>query len=517
MKARLLYRDQDFDARSPLPWQAEALTKDLELTTLFNAMAQGDEFVLAVVPKVVLAGFEKDLKTIRYRQDILQDCLNHPATVRELYALAVEATEAAKKQYLGFLDRYPDSVLRYSIEHMGTLVGLIKKLSEFTKLHADKFSSAEWAAFFMRLKQELSDEYIAGVGYHLKQLKFRGGISLSAELGSGNKGMRYVLHQPPPYREETWWMLLLLWLKDLLPGRELFFKQKTPDYSFSIDSRDESGARALRELQNQGIGLAANALAQSAAHVRSFFSALRTELAFYVGCMNLHEQLAGKGAPVCLPSPVAIDERRLSFRGLYDVCLALTMDQRVVGNDADAERKELVMITGANQGGKSTLLRSIGLAQLMMQCGMFVPADSFCSSICDALFTHYKREEDTGMQSGKLDEELNRMSDIVDHGTPYSMVLLNESFAATNEREGSEIASQIISALLDSRIKVICVTHLYELARGFHDGNRKNVLFLRAERQAGGTRTFKLIEGEPLQTSFGADLYKSVFGVGIDH
>ncbi len=70
----------------------------------------------------------------------------------------------------------------------------------------------------------------------------------------------------------------------------------------------------------------------------------------------------------------------------------------------------LVMITGANQGGKSTFLRSIGLAQLMMQCGMFVPAESLSSNVCDGIFINFKREEDATMKCGKLDEELSRMS-----------------------------------------------------------------------------------------------------------
>jgi hypothetical protein len=57
------------------------------------------------------------------------------------------------------------------------------------------------------------------------------------------------------------------------------------------------------------------------------------------------------------------------------------------------------------------------------------------------------------------------------------------------------------------------VTHLYELAHGFYTQNMDNALFLRAERQADGTRTFKLMAGEPLQTSYGEDLYQRVFGV----
>jgi DNA mismatch repair ATPase MutS len=239
---------------------------------------------------------------------------------------------------------------------------------------------------------------------------------------------------------------------------------------------------------------------------------LRTELAFYLGCVNLREELDRKGVSMNLPLPVAAEERRLSFQGLCDACLALTRGLRVVANDANADRQDLVIVTGANQGGKSTFLRSIGLAQLMMQCGMFVSAESLCSSVRDRLFTHYKREEDVAMKSGKLDEELSRMSDIVDHITPHSMILLNESFAATNEREGSEIAKQIISALLEKKVKIVYVTHLHELARGFHERNVGDVLFLRAERQADGSRTFKLLEGEPLRTSFAEDLYNSIFG-----
>ena len=99
------------------------------------------------------------------------------------------------------------------------------------------------------------------------------------------------------------------------------------------------------------------------------------------------------------------------------MCLALTTGQRVVGNDVDADGKSLVMITGANQGGKSTFLRSVGLAQLMTQAGMFVGAQSLRVNVCDGVFTHYKREEDETMESGKLDEELARMSAIASHVT----------------------------------------------------------------------------------------------------
>jgi len=142
---------------------------------------------------------------------------------------------------------------------------------------------------------------------------------------------------------------------------------------------------------------------------------------------------------------------------------------------------------------------------------MFVPAASYSANTCSALFTHFKREEDTTMKSGKFDEELSRMSNIADHVAVNSILLFNESFAATNEREGSEIARQIVYALLEKHIKVFFVTHLYDLANSYYEKKMDNAIFLRAEREADTTRTFKVTEGKPLQTSYGVDLYNRIF------
>lgn len=253
-------------------------------------------------------------------------------------------------------------------------------------------------------------------------------------------------------------------------------------------------------------------IAQSNDHIISFFRQLRAELAFYVACLNLRERLAEIEEPTCFPVPESSGvPRRHSFNELHDISLALNMGRKVVGNDAEADGRSLVIITGANQGGKSTFLRSVGLAQLMMQAGMFVPAAAFRADLACGVFTHFKREEDVTMKSGKLDEELGRMSKIVDHLAPGSLVLFNESFAATNKREGSEIARQIVEALTERGIETYFVTHLFEFAHELHQRNLPNAMFLRAERREDGARTFKLAEAPPLQTSFGQDLYNRIF------
>jgi DNA mismatch repair ATPase MutS len=282
---------------------------------------------------------------------------------------------------------------------------------------------------------------------------------------------------------------------------------------YEVDERDETGFRILGDLRAQGIVHVATALTQSTDHILNFFKMLRLELGFYIGCLNLHERLAQKGEPVCIPEPLPGGDSGFRCEGLYDVCLSLRLDERTVGNDVNCDGKPLVVITGANRGGKSTFLRSVGLAHLMMQCGMFVAAEAFRTNVCSGIFTHFKREEDATMQSGKLDEELSRMSTIVDAIVPGSIVFLNESFASTNEREGSEIATQIVRALLKMGIKVFYVTHLFALANGLHSAGLHSAHFLRAERLSDGRRTFRLLEGEPLPTSYGKDLYQRIFEI----
>jgi DNA mismatch repair ATPase MutS len=349
------------------------------------------------------------------------------------------------------------------------------------------------------LRAEFDDDYLGRIDGYLAELKFRNGLLLSAGLGAGNAGTNYVLRRPD----------------DKAPGLlQRMLGKGPPAYTFRIPDRDIAGAQALGEIRSRGINLVANAMAQSMDHILGFFETLRAELAFYIGALNLHAKLQAVGMPTTLPQPSPAGSGTRRADGLYDPCLALGMGGAVVGNALVADRKPLLVVTGANQGGKSSFLRGLGLAQLMMQSGLFVAAESFAAEPCRGLFTHYKREEDKGMTSGKLDEELGRLSSIVDAIAPGALLLLNESFASTNELEGSEIARQIVAALRERGIRVCFVTHLYAFAHGLFEEGRPDTLFLRAERRADGTRTFRLVEGEPLETSYGVDLYREVFGSG---
>lgn len=496
MKVFLMHRDRDYDLRQKFPPHESDLTQDLELNTLLSAMAEEDDFVFDVTRHVLFSGLQNDMDTIQYRQAILKDCLQNPTVVRSLYDLTTETLTGKRRHWLGIFSRSPSAVLYDSILMMELFADRLKKVRILAETHAGRFLSEGFTSLFSMIIRELGDDYLADIRNHLTELKFNKGLLLSAALNDSNGGTDYVLRLDKKPRSG--------WIRRTI-------RQEKRGYSFRLDERDETGAKILSVIRDKGINLTANALAQSADHVLSFFRLLRTELAFYIGCLNLHKRLTSKGETICFPCPSPAGTRRCRCCGLYDVSLSLHMEHPIVSNTIDADGKNRAIITGANQGGKSVFLRSIGLAQMMMHSGMFVAAESYHAELCSGLFTHYKREEDVTMTGGKFDEEMGRLSDIADELTPNAMLLCNESFSATNQREGSEIAGQVMQALLHKHIKVFFVTHLYEFARKAWQNKTDGDLFLRAERRNDGKRTFRLIEGEPSETSYGEDLYREIF------
>ena len=283
MKALLMYSDRDFDPSQELPTQEPELAADLELDTLLTAMAGGDEFLYAVARQGIHSALTTPAE-ITYRQHVLADCVAQPEVLRDLYDLAVEGV-GAERQVFGFLFRdSPDTILRRSLQLMKLYVALLRRLAEAGRQHADGFRSAGFSRFFAMLASELSDEYFAEMGSHLDELDFRRGPLISARLGRGGKGTAYVLRRHPP--SQGW-------------QARLRAVRNRDSYTFTVAERDEAGLRKLSELTSRGVSDTANALAQSCDHIEGFFTMLRAELGFYVGCLNLRDQLTARGLPVC--------------------------------------------------------------------------------------------------------------------------------------------------------------------------------------------------------------------------
>ena len=496
MNVWLMHPAEDFEWPLAPDVRSRTLAHDVGLEAVFDTMAQGDDAIRQMVERA-MARLAPDPATVHYRQAVLQDVLAQRAWLQEAYAIAQEALAIRKQSFFGVFTRHPTTTLRESAGLLADLSDTMRRLKHITTAHASEFTSSGLHQFAARLASELSDSYLTRVEAQIAVLQNRQGYLFSATLNERLESQGFTLRRPVKPRRG--------WVQRV-------WRDGAQGYTFHIADRDEAGFRALAALEDRAVDDVAQTVSAAAQHVFAFFAQLRAELAFYVGAVTLWDHLLDTNHPVCFPEPLAASEDTVRIEGLQDIGLVLTSPDVVVGNDVAHTNLHLGIITGANQGGKSTFLRSVACAQVMMQAGLFVTARRYQSPVVGAVFSHFKREEDAQMQSGKLDEELARMSDIIDHIKPGDLLIMNESLAATNEREGSDVADEIVQSLVDQGVTVLFVTHLHAFANRWFQRQRDDVLFLRAERLDDGSRTFKLIPGPPLRTSFGVDLYRQIFG-----
>ncbi|HEU0197634.1 MAG TPA: hypothetical protein VFQ88_10525 [Nevskiaceae bacterium] len=498
MKALLMHPERDFDAARSPPRHTADLLQDLGLDAVTSAMAGDDKTIATVASAALINASDSDADTIRYRQDVVRDALAQPTLMRELYTKVEDALEERRKHYWGLMNNHPAATLYESLQLLTLFMARLREIRDLLGAHFQGFHSSGLRGLTNTLQRELDNLYLARVNACLKKLESGHGTLIRAQLDTDGESTSHTLCWQAEGSGR--------WIKHLVLDR------LPSNLTIQLNPRDATGARIFGEMRDLGFNEVANVLARATEHIQGFLENLRQELAFHVGCINLHHRLAGWGVPTVLPNLAANEEQAgFTTRGLRDIGLVLSSSHDVVPNDVDAAGKALVVITGANQGGKSTFLRSVGLAQTMLQAGLFVAAQDFRAGVCTGVFTHFSREEDTTMRHGKLDEELDRIGHIADEIRPGALLLCNESFASTNEREGAEIARQVIEAMLERGIRVVFVTHLSSFAQAAYAAHPGDALFLSPERRDDGSRSFRLIAGAPGTTSYGADLYRQIF------
>ncbi|HET6485905.1 MAG TPA: hypothetical protein VFH83_05770, partial [Spirochaetia bacterium] len=173
----------------------------------------------------------------------------------------------------------------------------------------------------------------------------------------------------------------------------------------------------------------------------------------------------------------------------------------VVTNDVNIDRDHAILVlTGPNQGGKTTYLQSVGLAQVMAQAGLFAPGSSATVSPVDAIFTHFPVEERPEFDDGRLGEEAGRISLIFQQATSSSLVLLNESLASTSHGEALALAVDVVRALEASGGRAIFITHLHELAAEARRLSEGNGAQSRVVSMVALTEELSGMEGSPADT-----------------
>ncbi len=476
-----------------IPWNADMMISDLGLKPIFNAMSGGDDFLLKNSINFVLNG-SISIDEIMYRQEILKDLINNEETARKIYKNALEFTTKAKKQLFWFSDKDSFSIpastdiLRKFVLYTGELRNIILRPSI-------RFLSRGLEKFCRIISEDFGSEYMENIQKYLDKANFRDSVTLSMALGPGNSGIDYILHEP--FNGKSVKKIM----KDTLEKH----------YTYVLNERDINGAAEIEAIKSRGLRKVAITLTIAARNAIEFYSDIKSEVGFYLGAINLIKKIKTGSGHICFPIPR--ENKEVTFTGLYDLGLLLSTDVNIVSNCMESKGTELFIITGTNRGGKSTFLRSMGQAQLLMQAGIFVPAETFTANTVSGIYTHFKHEEDRELNRGKFEDELSKMNEIVSHIKKNGMILLNESFSSTNTREGSEIAMEVTRALLENGMRVFFVSHLYEFASTVVEEVHNKSLFLVAERTEDGEHTYRIMPGKPSETGHGMDVYRKIFEV----
>lgn len=466
------------DGRPTVVWNvSQEVIRDLELEAVVTAMCSHRTYREAV--RAVVFRLCREKGTIRYRQIVLDDLQSNPGLAEKLKALLPMLDELTSFTFRPTAVGNPLHEVVARARELELLVAIVQELHEaFVAVHTPLQSSglfdlrekiaamagdrqfqemtADLPALLETLRSNASitigvnlDERLrpeAAVLLSVNQERFSDSSLLDRLLGKGveeGKGIAPI-HRPPVVGGERLDPMMVPLFSDL---------------SKILEKVSEPVARELKKyVQLNG----------------RFLADLRDEIVFYVHALDLIQELQAAGMRLTTPEISPAEERVCRVKAAYNLQLAI---QRLKDRSADPQSTPVVtndilldddgriaILTGPNQGGKTTYMQSIGLVQVLAQLGMPVPGEEAQMSPVDAIYTHYPVEERLELGTGRFGDEALRIRAIFEKVTRHSLVLLNESLSTTSMGEGVYLARDIVRALRQIGLRAVFTTHLHELA-----------------------------------------------------
>jgi len=219
------------------------------------------------------------------------------------------------------------------------------------------------------------------------------------------------------------------------------------------------------------------------------------DLEFYLGALAFRDQARAAGLEVCLPELVSPDAPR-ALEGLFNPLLLLAGIQPVPCDLKSERLAATILVTGPNSGGKTRLLQSLGLAQLLGQAGAFIPARAGSLAPTSSLVMSLIQETRADQAEGRLGTELVRIRSLFERLPPGAMVLLDELCSGTNPSEGEEIFELVIEMLSKLSPQSFITTHFLTFAGRLARERRFTELeFLQVELGPERRATYQFVPG----------------------
>jgi DNA mismatch repair protein MutS len=519
--------------------------RDLELENTLAALTDGRPRQATI--RKVLLNLCTDPAIIAYRQDVLDDLWHNPEFTSQLEALLPDLSTLELSHISVDRRRSPLQEVAWRLGELEYLVNCVTGLNTVFAGVGRHIRAAGWNSLrdhmaqvvqdpvYQQLTRELpnllrairanvsvtigvnlDDQFrpVAATLLSVNPQKFTSSTFLDRLLGNSGDDFKGLgpLHTVPDLPQGHGPSRNRGTNRDVNPFMDPLFR----DLAKVLDSVCQPIAQALRHYDTLHSG---------------FLSTLRDDLTFYLAAVRLMERLRSRGLPVCRPEIAPMTQRVCELQEAYSLNLALHQirhaddSARIITNDVHlGDNGRIGILTGPNQGGKTTYTQMVGLCQILAQTGIWVPAARARISPVDNIYTHFPVEEQVAKGTGRFGDEAQRLSVIFSHGTRHSLVLLNESLASTNSGESLYIAQDIVRVLRRLGARAIFATHLHELAadvaalNASTDGDSLIISLVASRRDASEENprpSYKIASGPPLGRSYAREI-AAQYGISYD-
>jgi DNA mismatch repair protein MutS len=500
----------------------------------------------------------RDPAVIRYRQDILADLLAAPELAARMAGLMPALKSLGRSHVRAGRER---STLHQVVARLGELenfvncVGVLHDALDEAAARPRAASAAQ-SAGWQALRQAVNRTFAEPTYQHLirelpsllEQVRTSASITVGVNLDHNLQPVEATLLSinDKKFRGSTW--LGKLFGGDANQWEGIAPLHAVPEQAGGAANVAAAGLspmmvplfRDLASVLERAAQPVAQALQQFGTFNTGLLDRLGQELPFYLGAVQLITEIRSHALPMCRPEIVPEADRVTEVQDGYNLNLALQLatqapqadlSQTVVTNAISfGPAGRVIVLTGPNQGGKTTYLQGIGLIQVLAQAGLYVPGQAARISLVDGIYTHFPTEEKLAQGTGRFGDEARRLHDIFAHVTRYSLVLLNESLSGTSAGESLYLGQDIVRVLRALGVRAIFATHLHELAAGIDQlnaaepGDSPIVSMVAApltgaigngQQAEEGSRRYKIIFGPPLGRSYAREIAER-YGVSYE-
>ncbi|MBQ2767388.1 MAG: hypothetical protein IJF49_04845 [Clostridia bacterium] len=464
--------------------------------------------------------FTTDSDVIVYRTETFADMLNNEALVEMLNDLMPVLGDVMELRRLEADSGDTESYL-LSITEIELYISSIEILHSTLKRVQPNLRGAAFRTLAERIIELAESEYYGNLNKKLAELTSRVreiksvtvGVNLDAQLRPKHAGVLSINNEAFRSGDVIDKILRLDFKSDeytCIANLVPFGKRQSEDQKMALSLAFNS---AINEVYKSSLRSWKKIVQSYVLENTDFLLNLMPEIELLVKGTRLMKSLSARGCKLCMPTIAPAPDHAFSAIGLYNPVVALKVEDEIITNDLIFdENASIYILSGPNRGGKSVITCALGLAQTMMQLGLYVPAESAVISPCDAVFTHFPSVSTDTIDHGRLGEECVRLGDIFDRLSAESLVLLDESLSSTGSFEGAAIATEVLAGLSRAGCRCLFSTHLHELAAGVEEINARTAEFGGGRIDtlvAGiedGKRSFKIHRAKPDGKSYARDI-----------